>query len=109
MGGKARGLIPREPDPGLRIADQQAYLFINCTDQPPSYSILGSVDGLPDSTCMDSGPQTMDSQWIASDPDHDPSVSEQAGAFVLDGSFHRQDSGFGTLLTKHGWTFTFSP
>jgi hypothetical protein len=94
---------------GANSDQQQAYLFIDWTKQPATYSFQGAVTGLSGAKCMDSNPQSMDSVWAWSDPNKDPTVSGTDAAFVLEGTYHFGGSYAGTISDTYSWSFSSEP
>jgi hypothetical protein len=95
---------------GANSDQQQAYLFIDWTKQPATYSFQGAVTGLGETTCLDWGRGVMDSVWASSDPSKDPTVSGTDAAFVLEGTYHLEGSAFGgTISDTYSWSFSSEP
>lgn len=95
---------------GANSDQQQAYLFIDWTKQPATYSFQGAVTGLGETTCLDVGRGVMDPVWASSDPNKDPTVSGTDAAFVLEGTYHLEGSyAGGTISTTYSWSFSSEP
>lgn len=98
------------PDGGGSEWDREAYLMINHSQQPATYSIWSSFDGLPKSTCLESEGFGFIGEWVKSDPFADPLVSGTDGALVLAGSYVLDSSlGAITLTSTYTWDFTSAP